>query len=406
MTSLSYQHSAYDKTIEFVSFHYMLKNSFQGICTLSIATLGEIISFDDPEVITDMLRDSNLPNAVPLPPDESGHLSDNRDFSLIPCPSLSRVLSLKIKSDKEKQTSFIKILNPKSVSIEQATRSLPIMSVASAFLNLRICYVLYYVALNERKGLVDNLEEIKKILSGIDGSHFLFEGNMDKVPSVSLMEAIFKKDNILFDQGVSGLDLIKIKIIYDLGIMAASILESNSVNVEHGLNNSNVSKNSSHFAFYSTLKNFSNLLINFRNTDAFNGIDYIPQFIRRASVWTECYTHAWIFYKSLTRHCSGDLNSSNGFVSKELSSFLDALKTHRDTVMNLFEQVMTNIEFSTDRIISENWISLDSEVVKVVSKAIDSGTYSESVKMVKSSINKSWLGSIKNMKSEIERRPL
>ncbi|OMJ15584.1 N-alpha-acetyltransferase 25, NatB auxiliary subunit [Smittium culicis] len=404
MVTLSYQNNAYDKTIEFVDFHYKLKNSFQGLCTLSLATLSEIISHEDPKEIIDMLKFSNLPDAVPMI-DKPGYYSDNRDFSLLPCPSLSRVLSLNTEPKEDQQKSFIKMQTPKFASIEQSTRSLPIMSFDSISLNLKISHALYYVSLNNIKELTRNSEEIRSLLKKINGSQALFEGNVEKSPSVSLMDSISKKDSLLFEQGFSGLDLIKAKIVLDLSSFAIRISElSNETNDD--TINATAAKTTSQYSIFSTLKNLTNFLINVRNSEIFEGVDYLPQFIRKASLFTECYTFVWIFYKSLSETINNSKEANKDILSKNVQSLHEAIKSHSENILSLFEQITANLKKNGEQKILEGWFNLSTEIGITVASTINHGEYLKSANKVRSSLKDSWIASIKSMKNEIIRRPL
>ncbi|PVU86747.1 hypothetical protein BB561_006572 [Smittium simulii] len=81
MVSLAYEHSSYDKVVEFVELNDQISHSLEGANILNQAMQVEILTHENPEELVQVLSDSNLSDSTSLEPDFFASLHDNRDLT-------------------------------------------------------------------------------------------------------------------------------------------------------------------------------------------------------------------------------------------------------------------------------------------------------------------------------------
>ncbi|PWA00323.1 hypothetical protein BB558_003635 [Smittium angustum] len=414
MISIAYKRGAYDKALEFVDFYERLSNSLQGACTLAIAMQSTILLHEDPEDILNMLTESSLPNSIPVDSAYIAKLSDNRDFSVLHCPSLNYVVAASTKDESEQLEGFIGCKNTKTASIEQSLRSLPIMNKTSLEIVSRFSYALYYIATKN----VEMLRENTRILKSLCATEPKYKNLIDSsFEPESIALALAFEGDTGYTNAVSKLSIFDtletkfICLISDISAFYFGLFDPETSSENHSDKVIFEKEQSLKSKLCSNFTCFTETLCKKLGQNESDFISNIPQFIRYTNSWTEIYSFIWLTYKALSLMKK---NSSANEIDEKyielLSSLLEALLTlmkecSKSVIDSMKTKKLKILELNSN-FYEQSWGQSCLDVLKPISDIVTGTRYKQKYSLVQNQLKSSWVVSLEGILIEIERRKL
>ncbi|PVU99022.1 hypothetical protein BB559_001077 [Furculomyces boomerangus] len=414
MISIAYKRGAYDKALEFVDFYERLSNSLQGACTLAIAMQSTILLHEDPEDILNMLTESSLPNSIPVDSAYIAKLSDNRDFSVLHCPSLNYVVAASTKDESEQLEGFIGCKNTKTASIEQSLRSLPIMNKTSLEIVSRFSYALYYIATKN----VEMLRENTRILRSLCATEPKYKNLIDSsFEPESIALALAFEGDTGYTNAVSKLSIFDtletkfICLISDISAFYFGLFDPETSSENHSDKVIFEKEQSLKSKLCSNFTCFTETLCKKLGQNESDFISNIPQFIRYTNSWTEIYSFIWLTYKALSLMKK---NSSANEIDEKyielLSSLLEALLTlmkecSKSVIDSMKTKKLKILELNSN-VYEQSWGQSCLDVLKPISDIVTGTRYKQKYSLVQNQLKSSWVVSLEGILIEIERRKL
>ncbi|PVV00334.1 hypothetical protein BB560_005293, partial [Smittium megazygosporum] len=408
MLSLTYENFSYDKSIEFYEFYNQLHYSIENKNNIISSLIVEMLINDQQDDIRAVISNSDIPYDVLADPTYILKISDNRDMTVLQCPSLSQVLELHSLNNPDSEKSPALVNNPKVMSFEQLTRNRPHSGPYHLLVKSYIPLALYYVSKKQISKLADTQNKFKKLLLKSFSTNIYEKPiDMDLLKSAPKGLVVPKSAYITGDKDVQ--QLVILKVMFDFANYALLVLMKSypeylkldpvpdgvEIPDEHSAENVRTS-------FSAATKFLSGLKGPLEEAD----INKIPALLKLACIWVKCYASLWIGHQCLLSEdevspLTGQSPTTFKYDKRIIGDILSSSFEKGIKALNTLSSFIRN---SSEKAIASYWINNNSETISRFTKVIKKQTLGPYSTKASSSVRESWLNSVSQLKYELERR--